>query len=482
MKFIVRIIFLLLLVNGSLLYLHYNDAGKAIEKGDVQQSYSQEIEVVNRANGLYIRHHFTGLSDSRFEIVWPKTSTKRSCYLNDGTECIRLNGDATAFVEGETDRQSIMYVIPKDQTVEQSTLFENVFAVLAQSHVASTMLHLTDETGIGGSWVTGLRQLGNKKMDLIDYSLYMDSGVLTDLYWHKDELSVLYSGDELSVLGPDVKLRTADFKEADAALGNLGAPHSTIVVSDNAKRVDTTRFIISERLEIDGITDVLLVNNIYEKYLISKEEPLIAEVVTSLLSNKIVGSEKSREIVETLYDNLSVKEIEQVIEVLSDNKGQEIDAAYLDHLIGDVMDIKTSFISKNNDVGAALYPFVLEDRRKVTLSGEEVSDISPIVRDGKLLYPVTKIMGELGYEVSSNKQSLYIKNSLRSFRFPLKEKFYVYNDRRYNVKSILLEKIDDEFYFDEAVFMRVFLVEIKKTTEAIDIVPIATFLEGDAVN
>lgn len=482
MKFIVRIIFLLLLVNGSLLYLHYNDAGNAIAKGDVQRSYSQEIEVVNRPNGLYIRHHFTGLSDSRFEIVWPKSSTKRSCYLNDGTECIRLNDDATAFVEGETDRQSIMYVIPKDQTMDQSTLYESVFAVLAQSHVTSTMLHITDETGIGGSWVTGLKHLGNKKMDLIDYSLYMDSGVLTDLYWHKDELSVLYSGDELSVLGPDVKLGTADFAEADAALSNIGADHSTIVVSNDAKRVDTTRFIISEKLETDGLIDVLLVNNIYGKYLISKEERLIAEVVTSLLSNKIVGSEKSKELVETLYDNLSVNEIEEVTEILRDNKGQEIDATYLDLLIGDTMDFKTSFISKNNNPGVAIHPFILEDRRKITLSGEEVSDVSPIIKDGKSLYPVTKIMRELGYDVSSNKQSLYIKNSLRSFRFPLKEKFYVYNDRRYNVKSTLFEKIDDEFYFDEAIFIRVFLVEIKKTPEEIDIVPIATFAEGDAVN
>lgn len=177
-----------------------------------------------------------------------------------------------------------------------------------------------------------------------------------------------------------------------------------------------------------------------------------------------------------------MNEIEEVTEMLRDNKGQEIDATYLDLLIGDTMDFKTSFISKNNNPGVAIHPFILEDRRKITLSGEEVSDVSPIIKDGKSLYPVTKIMRELGYDVSSNKQSLYIKNSLRSFRFPLKEKFYVYNDRRYNVKSTLFEKIDDEFYFDEAIFIRVFLVEIKKTPEEIDIVPIATFAEGDAVN
>ena len=50
--------------------------------------------------------------------MWPEMSTNRSCYLNELTACTRLDENATSFVEGEADRQSIMYVIPKDEIDE----------------------------------------------------------------------------------------------------------------------------------------------------------------------------------------------------------------------------------------------------------------------------------------------------------------------------------------------------------------------------
>ena len=482
MKFIVRTFFLLLLVNSSLLYMHYNDAGNATATSDVQPTYSQEIEVMNRPNGLYIQHHFTGLSDVRYEIVWPKMSTERSCYLNDGTECSRLNENTTAFVEGESDRQSIMYVIPKDQLMEQSTLFENVFATLGQSDVTATLLHLTDEMDIGGSWVTGLERIGKKKMDLVDYSLYMDKGVLTDLYWHEEELPVLYNGDRLSVLGPNAKLNIADFDEANLALRNIDAPHSTIVIADNSKRVDSSRFIVSEIGETKGIADIFLLKNMYASFSLPKEEPLIVEIVASLLSDKTVGSEKSREMVEDLASKLTRKELDQIVKKIRNRRGQSIDAKFLDDLIGDVTGYKTSFIVKNNKAKTDFFPFLLEDPRKIKIAGADSSDVSPIIKEGKTLYPVTKIMQELGYKVSANKQSLYIENSLRNFRFPLNELFYVYNERRYNVSSIPFERIGAEFYFEEAIFIRIFLVEINKTAGVIDIVPIAQFAEEGEMN
>ena len=482
MKFIIRTFFLLLLVNGSLLYMHYNDAGNATAKSDIQSTYSQEIEVMNRPDGLYIQHHFTGLADIRHEIVWPKASTNRSCYLNDGTECSRLNENITAFVEGESDRQSIMYLIPKDQSISQSTLFENIFATLDRSDVTATLLHLTDEMDIGGSWVTGLERVGKKKMDLVDYSLYMDKGVVTDLYWHEEELPVLYNGDRLSVLGPTAEQNIAEFDEADSALRNIEAPHSTIVIADNAKPADSSRFIISETGETKGIADVFLLRNMYATFTLPKEEPLIGEIVTSLLSDKTVGSKKTSKMIEDLSNKLTKKELEQIVKKLKSQSGQSIDAVFLDDLIGDVTGFKTSFIVKNSEAKTDFFPFFLEDPRKFTIAGDDSFDISPIVKEGKTLYPVTKIMQELGYKVSANKQSLYIENSLRYFRFPLNELFYVYNERRYNVNSIPFERIGAEFYFEEATFIRIFLVEINKTAEVIDIVPIAQFAEEEEMN
>ena len=63
LKFIARTVVLLLVVNGLLLYMHFSQAGSAAGNDSGLPTYSQEIEVTNRQDGLYIRHHFSGLAD-----------------------------------------------------------------------------------------------------------------------------------------------------------------------------------------------------------------------------------------------------------------------------------------------------------------------------------------------------------------------------------------------------------------------------------
>lgn len=476
LKFIVRIFILLLLVNGYLLYSHYNDAGKA--NADIQLAHSQEIEVINRPNGLYIRHHFIGLSDRRHEIVWPEKSSNRSCYLNEGTTCTRLNEKMSAFVEGEVDRQSIMYVIPKSESMDQSTMFEDVFATLDGVEVSSTLFHLVDEMDIGGMWVTGFKPIGEKKMDLIDYTLYRGEGTLSDLYWHENELPIVYNGDRLSVYSRQDKMDVVEIESIEEAVINIDGIHSTIIIDENNKGLKSNRILVSKTIDPGEVENHLLVNNIASRFIIPKNERLTAEVIASLLSLKGVGSEKSRKMFDVLVNHLTNEQLEQVRERLHLHYGNPVDATYVDKVFGDVTGYKISFISKNDNSEVDLYPFLLEDLREVYIAGKESEDVAVLLKDGKPLFPIKKVMRELGYEVSSTDQSLYIKNQSRSFRFPIKEPFYVYNEQRYNVTSIPFEQIGDEFYFEESIFIRIFLVEIKKTAEVVEILPIAT--EGEA--
>ena len=73
--------------------------------------------------------------------------------------------------------------------------------VLHGSSASYTLFHMTDETGIGGLWVNGLKQVGTKKMTNINYSLFRGKGEVKDLYWQRNNLPVLYAGDRLSVFG-----------------------------------------------------------------------------------------------------------------------------------------------------------------------------------------------------------------------------------------------------------------------------------------
>lgn len=455
--------------------MHYSEAGNAVAKSGVHSTYEQEIEVMNRADGLYIRHHFSGLSDVRHEIVWPEMSVKRTCYLEDATACTRLDEDATAFVEGEKGEQSISYVIPKDGSMEIVKLFKSIFVTLHNAKPSSTYFHLTDEIGLGGQWVNGLKLVGDEKMDLVDYSFFRGHGEVVDLYWQQEAAPLLYSGDKLTVFGFGNEENIEQYEEADIAFKALGIPHYTIVMDSGKERVNSSRFFVKETIEGERIADTILVNNIYKQFLIESdnEEQLTAEIIATLLSGKEVGSSRTKEVYQTLLDTLTESEIAEFTEILKDMKEEPINTAVLDEVIEVVTGFRTSFFTNNNHVNNPLYPFLFEEPRTVYIDGEESLESKVILKDGKTFYPGIQIMQELGFDVTQNDRSLYIESATKKYRFPLAEPFYVYNEKKYDVMAIPFERIAGEFYFEEVSLIRIFLLNIEKSAEKIDIVPIS---------
>lgn len=471
MKYLLRAVAVLLLVNTILIYMHYKQAGEALAKEDAHLTYVQEIEVVNRPDALYIRHHFRNLSEDRQEIVWPATSVNRSCYLEEAISCDRLDGNVTAFLEGENDSQSISYKIPKEGSMQKNALFHEPFATLHGMKAAFTSMHITDETAIGGIWVNGLECVGQKKMDSIDYMLYRGTGEVLDLYWQQHELPLVYQGGALSVFGVGVE---ADrFGEVDKALQAVGADHSTIVIDNENPAMNTARFMISSLSKVDQVSDRIFTNHMHSRFSISGAAETV-EVIASIMSGKPVGTDSTRHMVQTFFDTLSEEESKQFRELLEAREGQAVDAAVLDELVLEVTGFKTKYFSRNMQDDSVRYPFLFEDPREVALEGEVLPEVQIILKDGMAYYPAKQLLSGVGYDVTSNERSIYIENALRQFRFPKKELFYVYNDRKFNVVTMPFEIIDKEFYFEESWFKRLFLLSIDKSGETIQIVPIST--------
>ncbi|MCG7334166.1 hypothetical protein MHZ95_02595 [Sporosarcina sp. ACRSM] len=474
MKYLLRAVAVLLVVNTILIYMHYKQAGEAFAKGDAPLTYAQEIEVVNRPDALYIRHHFRNLSEDRQEIVWPATSVNRSCYLEEATSCERLDDNVTAFLEGVNDSQSVSYEIPKEGSMQKNALFHEPFAALHGMKAAFTTMHITDEPAIGGIWINGLERVGEKKMDSIDYLLYRGAGEVSDLYWQQRELPLVHQGKALSVFGAGVE---ADrFGEVDEALHLVGADHSTIVIDNENPAIDTARFMITSLAKVDQVADRIFTNHMHSRFSVSGNAAIV-EVLASIMSGKPVGADNTRHMVQTFFDTLSEEESKQFRKLLEAREGQAIDAAVLDELVLEVTGFKTRYFSRNMQDDSVRYPFLFEDPREVALEGEVLPDVQIILKDGRAYYPAKQLLSGVGYDVSSNERSIYIENALRQFRFPKKELFYVYNDRKFNVVTMPFEIIDEEFYFEENWFKRLFLLSIDKSGETIEIVPITRLLE-----
>ena len=260
-----------------------------------------------------------------------------------------------------------------------------------------------------------------------------------------------------------MKLLRSDHLEAiDAALRVLDTDHSTIVIDNESPAIDSSRFVVSGVSEIDRVSDRIFTNHMHSRFSIS-DNVGTAEVIASILSGKPVGTNSARHIYQTFTETLTESETEKLKELLKVREGQAIDATVLDELVEEVTGFKTTYFKRSLQDNSARYPFLFEESRQVSLEGEVLPEVRIILKDGKTFYPAKQLLTIVGYDVKSNERSIYIENELRQFRFPKKELFYVYNERKFNVGTMPFEMLDDEFYFEESWFKRLFLLSIDKS-------------------
>lgn len=461
MKIILRIVGLLVIMNSVLLYMHYSQLADASGTRVKEIRYIQEIEVINRIDNLFIRHHFHNLDGGRHEIILPAESRNASCYLEIETSCARINENTTAILEGKESRQSISYEIPKSEQIGSRKLFREPFASLRNAKLDSTILHVTDESGIGGMWVSGLELIGSKKMDMVDYSLFKGNGGVTDLYWQQRSLPQAYEGGRLSVFGDSIDAAIAD--QLNSALVELNAGHIAIVLDPKGKPLQTSRFLITQ-LKPAELSDVVLDRGVRSQYAISEREQLVAGLVASIAIDAPSGTKEAKKAFELLKHSLSADQFERLKSRLAEKQGERLDAAELDRLIGEVCGWKTSFVQKNS---MGVYPFLLEDTRKITLNGEAQEDIQAVVMNERTLYPANKMLTRNGYSISTNESSIYIEGETENFRFSLRDPFYVLNGKRYELREKPFAFIDNEYYFEEDALRRLFHLSIQKNEDTI---------------
>ncbi|GEN82133.1 hypothetical protein SLU01_04450 [Sporosarcina luteola] len=471
MKIIIRTVILLFIMNLALLYMHYSQLADA--KGDSEEvlQYVQEIEVINRKDSLIVRQHFRKLDSRRHEIILPTEGKEFTCFMDTDSSCSRINDNVTAFLEGDEDRQSISYEIPKSDSMVNRKLFKEPFAALKNAVPVSTMLHVTDETGIGGMWVSGLEFVGSKKMNMVDYSLFKGEGQVTDLYWQHTELPIAYKGSNLSILGQPVD------EESAAQLNNdlmaLNADHLIIAIDPKGKQLQTDRFIITNQ-KLSAIANTVVEKGVQSQFVLSTAEDLVANLITSILIDSPAGKESARRAFGELKENLTVDQYEALRNLVSAQRGAPMDAVKLDGLIGEVSGFKTSFVQQNS---IRKYPFHFEDNRPAVINGELQEDVQIVVKDGRTLYPAKQVLTANGYTVSSNERSIYIESEAEKFRFSLRDSFYVLNEKKYTLRDFPFELIGDDYYFEEDALRRLFHLSIQKHEDKISI---TSLVEGES--
>lgn len=119
--------------------------------------------------------------------------------------------------------------------------------------------------------------------------------------------------------------------------------------------------------------------------------------------------------------------------------------------------------------GNNIAPLLFEDKRPVYINELQQNNVQVIFKDGRILYSIKPILKKLGYATKVGSHGFYITGNDRSFRFPMDEPFYVYNEHRYDILSQPIEKYGNDYYIEEAWLVRLFLVNVEKSDKRIDI-------------
>jgi hypothetical protein len=467
MKITFSLFSILLFINTILLFFQYQVYSSSWSDEEPSYTYAQEVNITYRENRFYILHQFHSLPAESITITWPLQSENRACYVVDAESCSRLSEELNSFKKGKATKQTVSYEIPVKEPLTEQRLWKGVFAFLENGSSGASIVHVTDESKAGGMWLTGLPAIGKESLSHVDYTLFNGKGIISDLYWQKTAFSAVYKDHQLSVyankpLNDKVKLALANIEMSNST-------HIAVIESENGDGLQANRLVFVPTTNLPNFEEEILVRSVQSQYSFSTNTRFSIETIASFLDNRAVGSKKGKDMYESLITYMTKSQREAWIEKLQHWKGQVVSPKQLDDLLSDTLNLQTSFFQLNEQSANKQFPLIFEETRIIYINDLEQKEMNIIFNDGRVLYSVEPMLTMFGYTMKQGENGYYIENAARTFRFPLDETFYVFNERRYEAMSQPIEKLGENYFIEESWLIRLFLVDIQKEEKRINI-------------
>jgi len=467
MKFALSFFSILVLIISGTLFFQYHAYSSDLETGIGDFHYSQEIEIVYRENSLDIRQHFKNLPNQKVKIKWPEKAINPSCFIENEKSCDRLSDEVSYFAKGETKSQSVSYIIPIEGGLKNKMLLQDVFATLINGEASYSIVHISTDSKINGQWITGLPLVGQQQLSLVNYTMFRGNGTVHDLYWQAGKLKVQEQTPVLSIYAQQAVPN--DFLKSLESLQFLNDEHIAIIQEKSPVPVHDERLLFLPTLTAQAVEQEVILSQIKSQYTFVDSPEWLLEVVASYLVNDSIGGDKAKKIVKTLNDYMTDSQQQSWQDKLKKLGDDPISPNTMDEYLSQVLDAKTSYFTLNAAQKNGTYPLLFEDSRDVYVNDVLKEDVHVILYEGQALYTADTLLPYLGYTVGEGKNGYYVNSEHRTFRFPKEPGFYVFNQRRYSTISEPIIKIANQYYVEEAWLQRLFLVELQKKEERIQV-------------
>lgn len=468
MKFAMSFFSILALIITGTLFFQYHAYSSDLETGNGEFHYSQEIEIVYRENSLDIRQHFKNLPNQKVNIKWPENAVNPSCFIENEKSCGRLSEEVSYFKKGETKSQSVSYIIPIEGGLKDKMLIQNAFATLTNGEASYSVVHISTDSKIVGQWITGLPLVGQQQLSLVNYTMFSGSGTVRDIYWQAGNLKVQEQTPVLSIYAPEAISK--DFLTSLENLQFLNEEHVAIIQEKSPAKEHDDRLLFLPELTEQAVEQEVIMSQIKSQYKFKDSPTWLPEVLASYLVKDTIGSDKTKAIVKTLKEYMTADQEAAWQEALNELGEEPISPDTMDNLLSEVLEAKTSYFKLNAAQENGTYPLLFEDDRSVYVNDVLKEDVHAILHEGQVLYTADTLLPYLGYTAGEGKNGYYVNSDNRIFRFPNEPGFYVFNQRRYSTISEPIIKIANHYYVEEAWLQRLFLVELQKSDDRIQII------------
>jgi hypothetical protein len=467
MKFALSFFSILALIITGTIFFQYHAYSSDLETGIGDFHYSQEIEIVYRENSLDIRQHFKNLPNQKVKIKWPEKATNPSCFIESENSCDRLSDEVSYFAKGETKSQSVSYIIPIEGGLKNKMLLQNVFATLINGEASYSIVHISTDSKVNGQWITGLPLVGQQQLSLVNYTMFKGNGTVQDLYWQAGKLKVQEQTPILSIYAQ--QSIPNDFLKSLESLQFLNDEHIAIIQEKSPVTAHDERLLFLPTLTAQAVEQEVILSQIKSQFKFVDSPEWLPEVVASYLVNDSIGGDKTKKMVKTLNDYMTDSQQQAWQEKLKNLGEEPLSPDTLDKYLSQALDAKTSYFTLNAAQKDGTYPLLFEDARDVYVDDVLKEDVHVILYEGQVLYTADTLLPYLGYSAEEGKNGYYVNSEHRTFRFPKEPGFYVFNQRRYATISEPIIKIADHYYVEEAWLQRLFLVELQKKDERIQV-------------
>lgn len=467
MKFALSFFSILALVITGTLFFQYQAYSSNLEIGNGEFYYSQEIEIVYRENSLDIRQHFKNLPNQKVNIKWPEKAEDPTCFIDNKNSCNRLSDEMTFFKAGETKAQSVSYIIPLQNGLQDKQYLQDVFATLQNGEASYSVVHMSTDSKMEGQWVTGLPLIGQQQLSLVNYTMFSGSGAVHDLYWQAGDLQVQKQTPVLSIYAKQAI--SNEFLKALESMQFVNDEHISIIQESNPVAAHDERILFLPELTAEAVEQQVILSQIKSKIAFKDAPDWLIEVVATYFVNNSLGSEKAKTIVEVLKEAMSDEQERAWQEVVTGLGEEPVTPTKMDTLLSEVFAKKTSYFALNVEYKDGVYPLLFEDGRSVYIDEIIQEDVKMILYEGLTLYTADTLLPHLGYTASEGENGYYVNSETRTFRFPKEPGFYVFNQRRYSTISEPIINIADHYYIEEAWLQRLFFVELQKRDRRVNV-------------